>query len=226
MDAYFRERREKGLAEESCHHTYYPMKLLPTDALRKAKHYLAYFDFEIPKHYQLFYGNLSIATRKRWVFKWRPVVDSYSFHKVISDEVPSINVNFDDERGFVGISRTSELPRPKSLDVKMTQEEAIDKAIKIAPMVQQTPFHHRHRVPGFVICGIKQAKLEIVIPNWLLDPERAIWIREKPVEETRLCWVVRLPTRASKEKISKLLPPEIRVFLDAATGECVGADFS
>jgi hypothetical protein len=74
---------------------------------------------------------------------------------------------------------------------------------------------------------MESAELRISVPNWLLDPARAVWIREKPPEETRLCWVVRFRTTDTVDRRSmKLTPVEILIYIDAATGEVVGANFT
>lgn len=77
-------------------------------------------------------------------------------------------------------------------------------------------------------CALREVELKVVAPNWLLDPKRAVWLRTKPAEEMRVCWAVHCLTRPGTEEITlkKLLPPQIVIYIDAATGEAVGAGFS
>ena len=76
--------------------------------------------------------------------------------------------------------------------------------------------------------GLHKAELLIAAPNWLLDPKRAVWLRDKPPEETRLCWVVTFTSvyTGKEEPGTMLAPPMFIVYIDAATGEIVGANFT
>ncbi len=72
------------------------------------------------------------------------------------------------------------------------------------------------------------AELLIAAPNWLLDPKRAVWLRDKPPEETRLCWVVTFTSvyTGKEDPGTMAVPPMFIVYIDAATGEIVGANFT
>jgi hypothetical protein len=126
-------------------------------------------------------------------------------------------------------------PAPKSLEVSVTREDAVRKAMEAVPKVMETPFYQQTRADGFVADKVKSCELKVAIPNWLLDPKRAEWITEKLPEETRLCWVVRISTVDAKAadrpkrkdgKVGELMRPDILVYIDAASGEIVGAYFT
>ncbi len=110
----------------------------------------------------------------------------------------------------------------------VTQDAAITKASKVVPLIQRSPYYLQCRLPGFVVSGVLKAELLVAAPNWLLDPKRAIWLRDKPPEETRLCWVVAFTSvyTGKTEPGELLVPPVFLVYIDAATGEVVGANFT
>ena len=110
----------------------------------------------------------------------------------------------------------------------VSKEAAIAKASKAVPLIQRSPYYLQCRLPGFVASGVHKAELLIAAPNWLLDPKRAIWLRDKLPDETRLCWVVTFTSVYAKktDPDEMLIPPLFLVYIDAATGEVVGANFT
>ncbi|MFA7054438.1 MAG: hypothetical protein WC328_15605 [Kiritimatiellia bacterium] len=117
---------------------------------------------------------------------------------------------------------------PKREDVVVTQDAAITKASIVVPLIQRSPYYLQCRLPGFVVSGVLTAELLVAAPNWLLDPKRAVWLRDRPPEETRLCWVVTFTSvyTGKAEPGELLVPPLFLVYIDAATGEIVGANFT
>ena len=141
---------------------------------------------------------------------------------------PCTRVCFSEKYGLVSFSQSPFPPPPKTTEVRIPREAAIFKAEKAVPLVMLTSYYRQCRLPGFKVSGVKSAELRIAYPNWLLDPARAIWLWDSPPEETRLCWIVRFTTvdTVEREKGIKLLPPDILIYVDAATGEIVGANFT
>ena len=151
----------------------------------------------------------------------------YAYDDFVKSYVQSIVILFSEDHGFCSYGCNLSVPPPKRTIVKIVKEEAITRASKVAPLVMKTQFYQSARASGFVINGVRNAELKIAAPNWLLDPARAVWIREKPPEETRLCWIVTFSTvdTVNREGMN-LSQVDILVYLDADTVEIVGANFS
>jgi len=163
-----------------------------------------------------------------WCVTWEPVVDGYRFDSFLSYLSQYVCVRFHEQYGFIGFRCSDVLPSPRTTEVKIAREFAVEKAEKVVPLVMRTPFYRMCRDSNFKMKSLKNAELLIAAPNWLLDPKRAIRIYDKPPGETRLCWVVTFETVATRvrEDGLNLIPPDILIYLDAATGEIVGANFT
>lgn len=164
-----------------------------------------------------------------WRVVWVPTDGGYRYDEFVKDFYnPCIGVSFSEKYGFVSFSNAPFPPPPKTTEVCIQREAAIFKAEKAVPLVMLTPYYQQCRLPGFKVSGLKSAELRIACPNWLLDPARAIWIWDSPPKETRLCWIVRFTTAdtVKREEGMKPAPPDILIYVDAATGEIVGANFT
>lgn len=208
----------------------------PADAIKRARDYLEKFNFNIPDTCVLrevaFYDNL-------WHVSWEP---TWEGHKQLNFDtlkrLRQISVIFHEEAGLFKVQSELSLPVPDSLKVSIPQEAAIEKSDKLVDDVMRTPYYRMARMSGFKANGIKSCELRILKPNWLFDPKRVIWglIRaDEPATETRLCWVVTYTTidtlsdtrgRADDGTPIQLSRPDILIFIDASTGECVGANFT
>ncbi len=164
-----------------------------------------------------------------WYAIWVPTDGGYPYDEFVKDFYnPCIGIYFSEKYGLVSFAQSIFPPPPKTTDVRIPREAAIFKAEKAVPLVMLTPYYRQCRMPGFKVSGVKSAELRIACPNWLLDPARAIWLWDGPPKETRLCWIVRFTTvdTVERERGIKLLPPDILIYVDAATGEIVGANFT
>ena len=168
------------------------------------------------------------AERNCWVVRWTPTINGFPFDEFVKLYSQHVTVHFHERYGFVWYSSLSDWPPPQSTEVKIAKEDAIAKAAKAVPLIQRTPYYRQCRLPGFVVSGVHQAELLIAAPNWLLNPKRAIWLRDTPPDETRLCWVITFTSQYAKETGPDeiLFAPAFIVYIDAATGEIVGANFT
>jgi hypothetical protein len=199
------------------------------DALDKAKRYLSHFEVEVPPNYHLTDIAFSKAMDGLWMVRWSASFEGIPFDDFQSNLVPLIAVDFHETDGLLSLAAPPSFPLPKDHKIKIDQDKALLKAFKIAPLVEKTRFYRRSRISGFVVYDVENIRLRVAFPNWLLDPEKASWgAEEKPIVESRVCWVVRFRTRPGSRELADraLQPPVIVVYIDAATGECVGADFS
>jgi hypothetical protein len=203
-------------------------KLSVSEALDRAKFYLKELEVELPTNAILKVVSFGGDYLGQWEVRWRPATGGFTYDDLLSCEEQSMVVLFHEEYGFCGYACALDFPAPTSTVVRVTQEEAIVKASKVAPLVMKTPFYRMCRERGFVVSGVKNTELKIVAPNWLLDPARAIWIRKTPPEETRLCWIVTFETKDTIERKGgmRLTDVDIYIHIDAATGEVVGANFT
>lgn len=217
-----------------------PSSSLPTltleAAIQRAEDYLARWKIALPNEKALGTARFDGSYRSCWEIRWTRSENGHPWDDFNPDELESVYVIFHETRGLVGIGNNIYSPSPKSFEIHIVREEAITKAEKYVPLVQRTPYYRQARKGGFVVSGVKCCDLKIVAPNWLLDPKRASWMPEKPSEETRLCWVIRFTTvdsiadkrdvRDENGKPLKLIAPDILIYLDASTGEVVGANFT
>lgn len=199
-----------------------------SEALSQAKRYLADLEIVLPTNCVVRKVSFNDNYRSNWEVRW-VLTDGggYLYDEFSPIEDQTIVIVFHEKYGFCGYGSDICFPPPRSTEVKVSKEDALLKASKVASLVMQTPFYRSARASGFKVTGVESAELRIAAPNWLLDPARAIWIREKPPEETRLCWVVRFKTTDTVDRGKmKLTAVEILVYVDAATGEVVGANFT
>lgn len=198
-------------------------------AVSIAKGYLDRLGCTLPSDYHLGEVRFDASFLSCWEVRWwRVAAGIYSTDRFDPVGQESVSVVFHETLGLEGFGFRTYSPPPKSLEVKVARETAILKASRVAPLVERTPFYKQSRVGGFVIKALKEANLQVAFPNWLLDPARAVYIRDKPPTETRLCWVVRfLTVNGNAEPMPglKLITPEILIYVDATTGEIVGANF-
>jgi hypothetical protein len=169
-----------------------------------------------------------------WDIRWHRCIQGYPWDDSDSSRDENVVVTFHEQFGLMIAANTVFSPAPKSLKVSVTREEAIGKAMANVPKVMGTPYYRELRADGFVADKVESCELKVAIPNWLLDPQRAEWLPEKFPEETRLCWVVWVSTvdtkaadrpKAKNGTVVKLICPKILLYIDAATGEIVGANF-
>lgn len=198
-------------------------------AFDRAKSYLNHYQISLSAGLKLKNATFNVGvTPACWAFEWDRIIDGYSWDE--SGWSEGVSLVFHETKGLVSVGNNVYTPLPKKLDVVMTRDQAIAKATICAPLVERTPFYKSCRLDGFVLNGMISCELKVSVPNYLLDPQRANWERTTPPDETRLCWVVRFTTVDSKadqrNMKGKLIPPDIIIYLDAATGECVGANFT
>lgn len=198
------------------------------EAYERAKRYLDILGITLPTNHTLYTANFNSdpgISPHSWSLTWGPTDSKYKY----DDSPVSCEVVFHERFGLLHVRPGWIISRPTAEEVNVSREQAILKGEKAAPLVMQTPFYLQCRLPDFKVKGVKSAELLISRPNWLLDPKRAIWAREPPTDETRLCWVVVFETAdtvLARPRNFKPMPPDIRIYIDAATGEIVGANFT
>ena len=198
------------------------------EAVKKAHGFLDSLGVLIPNDFGL--GKVDFLPRlHEWEVRWQRYVGIYPFDDFMDvTDAQDIAVIFQEDLGLVAFGKRNYLPAPKSVEVKVDRETAIVKASRCVALVEKTPEYLSARVPGFIATRLKDATLKVAVPNWLLDPARADWLRTREAKETRLCWVITFGTEKSgAEQVKlKLIEPDILIYIDAATGEVVGANFS
>lgn len=199
-----------------------------TEAIEKGKSYLKKLDLTLHQDMILKKVQFNKDHPSCWEVRWGPNYGGYEYDDFVASYEQSMVVIFHEKIGFRGFATKASFPSPKNTVVKLSKEDAVRRAEKAAPLVMRTPYYQMCRVQGFKVSGLDKAELLVSAPNWLLDPERAVWIREKIPEESRLCWVVTLLTvdTVKRKDGMKPIPPKIVVYVDAATGEIVGANFT
>ena len=198
-------------------------------AIAKARDYLKIIDFTLPPNYRLDKFDFNVSNPSIWTIRWQRYAGDFAYDNTNQLLSNYASISFHETLGIGNCAIQSFLPDPSSLVVKVTSEEALLKASKVVPLIENTPYYQKGRVSGFVVKSLKEASLRVVVPNWLLDPHRATWIHSKIPDEVRLCWVIRFTTvnsRPEPDPKYSLVPPEIIVYVDASTGEIVGGTFT
>ena len=88
---------------------------------------------------------------------------------------------------------------------------------------------------GFVAKSVTNCELRVSAPNWWFGPKPCTYMSVgKAPTETRLCWKIKIATMDSKQEERRrkgelgsdesLIAPEMTIYIDAATGEAVGAN--
>ena len=205
-------------------------------AIERAKEYLKIFKIDVPPGYKLEEANFGRYGEEHscWQVSWRRFSGPYQWDWY-SLGTESVFVDFYEKEGLWGLySCRCDCPEPKRLEVKITKEEAIAKATRSVPLVQRNPSYRSSMRDGFVAKSVKSCELLVSAPNWWFDPKRCTFMSVgKAPTETRLCWKVELETIDSKEEKRRrkgelgpqdsLIAPEMTIYIDAATGEAVGA---
>jgi hypothetical protein len=225
---------EDSLRKDGLPLPYQPPQLDTHEALARAQAYLKNYDITLPTDVRIRKISYGFFTPGTWSVSWERHWQGYPMDD-FDDAPETLGVSFNEQHGLMKLSNRLFAPAPKSFDVRVTREEAIHKAWKLTDEVMRTPHYRAARLPGFKAMILLNCELKVAVPNWLLDPERAIWIPDKPAKETRLAWVVTIetmdtmresrPLREDGRRIT-LKPPVIAIYIDAATGECIGASFS
>jgi len=207
-----------------------PPELPIEKVIARAKEYLKAVDMELPEHMVLTSVQYNSVDRPLcWWVIWKPFFGGNPPDDFLEPIEQHMDVAFHETLGLLSVVTTCDWPVPKSVEVKISREDAIILASKVASLVMKTPYYQQARVPGFVIKSVKEANLKVAPPNWLLDPKRAIWIPGyHPPTETRFCWIVIFGTMDTVERDHDFKPiaPDILVYVDAVTGEVVGANFT
>ena len=204
-------------------------------AIERAKEYLRIFKIDVPANYKLTMANFE-SGEHCWRVCWGRFSGQYLWEWERSLQSETVFVDFYEKEGLVVLSAHGcNCPEPKHLEVKISKEEAIAKATRCIPLLQRTQIYRSCRLDGFVFKSVKSCEVRVSAPNWWLDPKRAIFMSNGLVpKETRLCWRVKLETMDSKQEDRRrkgelgsgesLMSPEMTFYIDAATGEAVGAD--
>ena len=206
-------------------------------AIERAKQYLKIFKIDVPPDYKLEepkFGKYGEGHNCWWI-SWSRFSGKYRW-----DEdtlcMESVSVNFFEKEGLAGLSSCRcNCPEPKRLEVKISKEEAVAKATQCVPLVQRNPSYRSTLRDGFVAKSVKSCELLVAAPNWWFDPKRCTFmsVGQAPTE-TRLCWKIEILTMDSKQEERRqkgqigpqdsLIAPQMTIYIDAATGEAVGAD--
>lgn len=203
-------------------------KLSCGEAIVRAKEYLTALELELPTNCVIRVVAFDGDYPSQWEVRWVPLFGGYEIDDFVESDIQSMVVVFHEEYGFCGYGFDINVPPPATTVVNLSREQAISRASAVAPLVMETGFYKAARADGFKITGVSAVRICVAVPNWLLDPERAVWIRQAaPVEESRLCWIVTFATVDTVDRGDMILSRvKVLVYIDAATGEVVGANFS
>jgi hypothetical protein len=197
-------------------------------AIERAREYLKEFKWEVPPDFKV--GDVKYNKhRGSWVIRWHRFTAQYDWDEFASESPESMVVEFQETDGLVFIVCHSCFPPPKSLEVKVTKEQAIAKAWKYVEIAQ-----HLAMVSGYVATKLKSCELRVAAPQCRLDSKGTGLVEECTVpRETRLCWVVTIYIKDSKKeehafkddkgnRFYLCLPGIPVIYVDAATGAVLG----
>ena len=209
-------------------------------AVERAKEYLKIFKVDVPPDYKLEEPNFGDSGggaqgTSCWRVLWLRFSGQYPWDGSTLG-METVLVEFYEKEGLVNLADCRcNCPEPKRLEVKITKEEAIAKATRCVPLVQRNPVYSSFMLGGFVAKSVKSCELLVSAPNWWFGPKRCTYMSVgKAPTETRLCWKIKILTMDSKQEERRrkgelgpqdsLIAPQMTIYIDAATGEAVGAD--
>jgi hypothetical protein len=210
--------------------------LLPFEAMKRARGYLE--EWEIPASEGMTVTEISFDLNYGgcWRVTWTRVAEGYLWDGFNRAALENVVVVFHETLGLVLLVDDRFSPPPTRTSVGISREQAIQLASPCVSLVQKTADYRAARRDGFVANAVKSCELRVAIPNWILDPKKANWMPSEPPKETRLCWIVCFTTvdqKLGKRGLGEidgqpieLECPDILIYLDAETGEVVGANFS
>lgn len=184
--------------------------------LKRVGEYLKVFKWDVPPDFKV----ESVRFNKyhgTWTVTWNRFTEQYPW-----DEEPGqrMGVEFDQKEGLVGIHNSSCFPAPRSLELKVTKEQAIAKAAAYVETAQHIAF-----VSGYVATGVESCVLRVAAPRYKLQFFGKRISREEDIpKETRLCWVVlfKLENPKTKNNEFQIAFKKPAIYIDAATGELFG----
>ncbi len=206
-------------------------------AIERAKEYLKIFKIDVPPDYKLAEANFGRYGQGKmcWRVLWNRFSGQHRWDES-SLGMESVFVDFYEKEGLVNLSSCRcNCPEPKRLDVKIAKEEAMERATRCVPLVQRNPNYRSSMRDGFVAKSVTNCELRVSAPNWWFGPKPCTYMSVgKAPTETRLCWKIKIATMDSKQEERRrkgelgsdesLIAPEMTIYIDAATGEAVGAN--
>ena len=211
--------------------------------LDKAQYYLDLMNEEIPPDYILSYviyamdDELMINDPIWWVI-WQPCINGVFFDdadgKYNGDHFIFMTIH--EELGLVFYLRKVGIyPPPESMEIKVSPKQAGEVALSLVPEVLKTNIFNTMRGDAErKLRRLVETRLVLFEPNWMLDPKRSdfdvdiLSYEIRPPKETRLSWRIEFVLEeepAPDGSRSMFREIQVWIYIDAKTGECVGADF-
>ncbi len=142
----------------------------------------------------------------------------------INYEAQKVEVRISEKYGFIGFYGRYDYPAPKRMDVKISAEAAADKAVLAVPLISG------RRIICNAVCGVqgvRRAQGGMLIARELAARPEAGHLVETGVPEERACGWSRSQANTRKDRTRRTAGSAVfRVYIDAATGEVVGANFT
>lgn len=201
--------------------------LTVTEAMAKAEGYLTAVGMTLPTDHEVAECSFGVRGHAEWRVIW---VKKYGDYRQSTEGgahiLDSMEVRFHEKYGLIRFSNCWNGPAPKSLEVKVSLEQALGIFDRAFPAIEEV-WIYKSWTPGpMLITKIQKAELAVSYPNWWLDPARRTLMPTEPIQERRLCWVIlAILTEANPEDASKPInhrqTKELSVSIDAATGEVI-----
>lgn len=202
-------------------------RLSISEAISKARSYVEAFGLQLPDTAELDECRFGAGGGCEWRIFWTRKYGPYKGNKLGGEKIhDTIGVRFHEKHGLIAFFDYWNGPAPQTLEVKLTQKDALRILDKVFPEMEKTRIYQRGTDGTMVISTIISSGLAVSVPNWGMDPARAEPVPTKPIEERRLCWVIQallVETDAGKsiQPLGERQNKELTVSIDAATGEVV-----
>jgi len=166
----------------------------------------------------------------RWFFAWIRCYGGYNF------AYDMIRIEFSETYGLICFINSCTSHIPPILNVKISEENAKQIALEYAKELMASNKGDEHvgvsnfkkYFAKYKIGDIESAELMIIHPNFLLVKGGSLKAETKP-RDTRLAWQVTIKAmdkRGQSPEGYQLSPLEIWLWIDAATGEWLGGNFT
>ena len=170
-------------------------------------------------------GNL----RGNWILRWKRYHDKYMYYE------DRIELDLNETYGIVTYANHCISDIPSTVEVKIFEEEAHEKAIEFAnnlisskKIFSGAGVSFKKWFRDFIIGSVISSELLIVNPNYLLT-DKSTYMASNRIRKANLAWAVTVEAKyigKTGPKGETLGNKKILVWIDAATGEILGGDFT
>ncbi|WP_309381961.1 hypothetical protein [Cerasicoccus frondis] len=202
------------------------------DVSKNALELLKKYDLHIPNGYELSSINYSKYFHNCWELRYSHYFEGYEYYEPNRAIEEGLLIAFSEEHGLLLFGLKHFAPHPLELKVDISRDEALLAGANSIPSFLNSPYFKNSNPGKYTTNELTGIDLKIIVPNWLNDSERAIWIRKELPDRSRLCWILEFHTKAASRgqeegdlQYGTSATSSLIIFVDAKSGEVLGGNF-